>query len=146
MKFIYTIQDLKKIVEDTIFPLTKTHSVLTFKGELGAGKTTLIKELLKACGVNQIITSPTFTYVNEYSNEHGKLFYHFDLYRMNSLEEFVAAGFDEYLFQPNSLSLIEWPQIIISLLNDRGVEKKVSFFEINYVQSDLSKREIIITL
>lgn len=101
--------------------------VFTFVGPLGAGKTTLIKELLAQCGVHQTITSPTFTYMNVYENEKNQLFYHFDLYRINSLDEFVAAGFNEYLYAPDSWALIEWPAVIMSLL-----QKKVCMCEISY--------------
>ncbi len=138
MKLIYTLNSLEKVVNDTILPLTNTHAVFTFKGELGGGKTTMIKAILKACGIMQVVTSPTFAYVNEYSGKKGKVFYHFDLYRMNSLEEFIAAGFHEYLFRPNSLSLIEWPQILQFLSCDKKGGKKVCFFEIDYVQNNPS--------
>src|SRR5260221_5610480 len=105
-------------------------------GPLGAGKTTTIKALLRSCGVTGTITSPTFTYVNEYTNDQGEHFYHFDLYRIGSMQEFQDQGFDEYLYQPalrsslsaealceggsvvgpNSWSFIEWPEVIKPLL------------------------------
>lgn len=96
-------------------------------GPLGAGKTTTVKALLRSCGVTGVITSPTFTYVNEYKNSEGEHFYHFDLYRITSVEEFQAQGFDEYLYQftlrssqsevgPRSWAFIEWPEVIKPLL------------------------------
>ena len=91
--------------------------VFTFTGPLGAGKTTLVSELLRQTGIKGPITSPTFTYVNEYENEQGKRFYHFDLYRVKSLAEFLSSGFDEYLYAPASWALIEWPEVISPLLN-----------------------------
>ena len=94
-------------------------AIFTFTGELGAGKTTLIKAFLKECGVTQAVTSPTFTYVNVYENQQGQIFYHFDLYRIKTVDDFIAAGFNEYLYQPNSWSLIEWPDVITPLLNER---------------------------
>jgi len=94
----------------------KRCSVITFTGDLGAGKTTLIRALLRDLGVLQPITSPTFTYMNRYITADGKTIYHFDLYRLNNLEEFRAQGFDEYLYQPNSYCLIEWPAIVMPLL------------------------------
>jgi tRNA threonylcarbamoyladenosine biosynthesis protein TsaE len=90
---------------------------MTFTGPLGAGKTTIIRELLRRSGVTGLITSPTFTYVNLYTNEQGQTFYHFDLYRIQTLDEFAHAGFDEYLYQPNSRCFIEWPAIIEPLLS-----------------------------
>lgn len=110
--------------------------VFAFTGPLGAGKTTLISSLLAECGVTQPVTSPTFTYVNLYENNKGQLFYHFDLYRIEQLSDFVAAGFDEYLYVPNSWAFVEWPQIIMPLLKEQ-----VCFIEIDY--SD-HKRKIVI--
>ncbi len=91
-------------------------SVMTFTGPLGAGKTTLISHLLKECGVNEPITSPTFNYVNVYENTKGELFYHFDLYRVAFLDQFINAGFNEFLYAKNSWALIEWPEVIMPLL------------------------------
>ena len=95
-------------------------SVITFTGPLGAGKTTIIRELLHQVGVQEPITSPTFTYMNVYTNKLGQKFYHFDLYRIATLDDFCAAGFDEYLYQANSWVFIEWPEPVIPLLK-RGV-------------------------
>lgn len=117
----YTLDLIDSVAEDfvALFPLA---SVFTFSGELGAGKTTLIKALLQKCGVEDaVIHSPTFTYLNMYSNAEGMTFYHFDLYRIKSLPDFLAAGFDEYLYQPNSIALIEWPEIIMPLVTQRAV-------------------------
>lgn len=93
--------------------------IFTFTGPLGAGKTTLIRTMLKECGVTQPITSPTFTYLNVYENQKGQLFYHFDLYRLASIDEFRAAGFDEYLYQPQSWAFIEWPAVIMPVLKEK---------------------------
>lgn len=94
--------------------------VIAFTGTLGAGKTTLISALLKDLGVEELVTSPTFNYVNRYQLKDGRIVYHFDLYRIKTLQDFVAAGFDEYLYAPESVSLIEWPQVVMPLL-DRSV-------------------------
>jgi tRNA threonylcarbamoyladenosine biosynthesis protein TsaE len=62
------------------------------------------------------VTSPTFSYVSEHSNNHGEKFYHFDLYRIKTVQEFQEQGFDEYLYQSNSWAFIEWPEVIRPLL------------------------------
>ncbi len=111
----FYLQELDIIVQ-VLKKLMPNYHVFAFIGPLGAGKTMVIKRLLHSCGITQNITSPTFTYVNEYQNKENQTFYHFDLYRIKSLEEFRLNGFDEYLFKPNSWVFIEWPEVIESLL------------------------------
>lgn len=90
--------------------------VITFTGPLGAGKTTLAQSILRAQGITEPIMSPTFTYVNSYKDQLGRTFYHFDLYRIDSAQNFLAQGFEEFLYQPHSWALIEWPEVIAPLL------------------------------
>jgi tRNA threonylcarbamoyladenosine biosynthesis protein TsaE len=112
--------------------------VFACSGPLGAGKTTTIKALLRSCGITETITSPTFTYVNEYANDQGEHFYHFDLYRIGSIEEFQSQGFDEYLYQPQSWSFVEWPEVIMLLLTHN-----VCFVSFDY-HDDPDKRVVTI--
>lgn len=112
---IYGVDEVESVAE-RIKKLLLQCKVMTFTGTLGAGKTTLIRALLRQCGVQGDITSPTFTYVNVYEDVHGNSFYHFDLYRITSVDMFAHAGFDEYLYQPNSWALVEWPEVIAPLL------------------------------
>lgn len=114
-EIVYSLETIDLVV-DYLQKQMKKCSVFTFTGELGSGKTTLVKSFLKSCGVQQVVTSPTFTYVNMYENAQGSIFYHFDLYRIKTVEDFIAAGFNEYLYQPNSWSFIEWPEVIMPLL------------------------------
>jgi tRNA threonylcarbamoyladenosine biosynthesis protein TsaE len=125
---IFDYQDIPKIVE-TLYCLMKQCKVFAFEGPLGAGKTTIIRALLEKCGVHEAITSPTFTYVNVYENEMGHLFYHFDLYRLNSLEEFIQAGFDELLYLEDSWVFIEWPEIVMPLLKKQVCSVKIDYLE-----------------
>ncbi len=90
--------------------------VWTFTGTLGAGKTTLVQEMLAQLGVQGPVQSPTYTYVSVYPLADGKIVYHFDLYRLSSYQEFIQAGFDEYLYDDNSLCFIEWPEILTDAL------------------------------
>lgn len=106
-------------VVDYLKSLLTICDVFTFTGSLGAGKTTLVRLLLKSCGVQEAVISPTFTYVNGYKNEQGETFYHFDCYRLASLDDFVMAGFDEYLYEQGSWCFIEWPEIVMPLLKKR---------------------------
>ena len=86
-------------------------SVWTFEGNLGAGKTTLIKILAKKLGIIDPISSPTFSYVNEYDHK----IFHFDCYRLRSVEEALDFGLEEYL-DSGKMCWIEWPQIIESII------------------------------
>ncbi len=114
-EIIYSKDQIDQIVQELI-TLSKRCKVFTFNGPLGAGKTTLIRAFLQHMGVAQPVTSPTFTYVNAYENPQGQMFYHFDLYRIQTLDAFIAAGFNEYLYTPTSWALIEWPEVIMPLL------------------------------
>ncbi|MGR3812059.1 tRNA (adenosine(37)-N6)-threonylcarbamoyltransferase complex ATPase subunit type 1 TsaE [Jiulongibacter sp. NS-SX5] len=86
-----------------------------FEGNLGAGKTTMIKELCRQMGVIDEVQSPTFSIVNEYQTDKGNQIYHFDCYRLKNAEEALDFGIEEYLYG-DSLSFIEWPQVIEDLL------------------------------
>jgi tRNA threonylcarbamoyladenosine biosynthesis protein TsaE len=127
-KIIYSLETIGNVVQ-VLYNLMPECSVFTFTGTLGAGKTTLVQHLLRHCGIKEVITSPTFTYVNIYTNEQGKTFYHFDLYRMHSLQDFLDAGFEEYLYQPNSWAFIEWPEIIMPLLTHRVCHVHITYYD-----------------
>ncbi len=110
-----TLYDMQKTAQNL---LGKNVQLYTFTGSLGAGKTTLVQAMLKELGVEGAIQSPTYTYVCMYTAADGRKIYHFDLYRLNSLEEFSQAGFEEYLNDSNGICFIEWPEIIKPLLDD----------------------------
>ncbi len=114
-ELVYSLDTIDKAVDLFVEQMDRC-KVFTFTGPLGAGKTTLIKRFLARCGVQETVTSPTFTYMAIYSNAAHQEFYHFDLYRLSSAAEFCEAGFDEYLYAPNSWALIEWPEIIMPLV------------------------------
>ena len=103
-----------------------SHRVFAFYGHMGAGKTTFIKAVCEALGVEDVITSPTFAIVNEYSQPSGEPIYHFDFYRIKKLEEVYDMGYEDY-FYSGSLCLIEWPELIEELLPTDAV--KVSIVE-----------------
>jgi len=90
-------------------------SVWALHGEMGAGKTTLVKALVAALGVHETTASPTFSIVNEYRDKNGKPIYHFDFYRIKNESEAFDIGTDEY-FDSGNLCLVEWPEKIPSLL------------------------------
>ncbi len=101
-------------------------SIVTLTGSLGAGKTTLTSAILCQLGVKEPVISPTFTYINKYIAANGTEIFHFDLYRLKNAQEFIQAGFFEYLDQPNSLVFIEWPGVIQPLIKDKACHLKLS--------------------
>jgi tRNA threonylcarbamoyladenosine biosynthesis protein TsaE len=90
-------------------------TLVAFEGEMGAGKTTLIRALCAALGVEDDVSSPTFALVNEYRDGRGQPIYHFDFYRVDSEEEAARLGVAEY-FDSGYLCLVEWPSRVTSLL------------------------------
>ena len=114
-EIVYSLDEHDKVIQELKNAMQR-YQVFAIRGPLGAGKTTTIKALLRSCGVTGTITSPTFTYVNEYANDQNEYFYHFDLYRIGTVQEFQSQGFDEYLYQPHSWAFIEWPEVIQPLL------------------------------
>ncbi|MCB9202503.1 MAG: tRNA (adenosine(37)-N6)-threonylcarbamoyltransferase complex ATPase subunit type 1 TsaE [Flavobacteriales bacterium] len=114
----YTLNDLPKIAT---YLLKETQSkVFFFNGNLGAGKTTLIKEIVKQLGSDDDVSSPTFSVVNEYHTDNDVV-YHFDLYRMKSLEEILDFGFEEYIFSGH-YCFIEWTQLVEEWYDESKVD------------------------
>lgn len=103
--------------------------ILLFDGEMGAGKTTLIRAISATLGVKDNVSSPTFSLVNEYVAPSGTI-NHFDFYRVKSLEEALNAGVEEYFYSGN-LCMIEWPGIIESIIPERHMMIKIEVKENN---------------
>ena len=100
------------------------HKVFAFYGQMGAGKTTFIKAVCEELGVNDVITSPTFAIVNEYTGNDGSIF-HFDFYRIKKLDEVYDMGYEDY-FYSGSLCFIEWPELIEEILPDDAVKVTIT--------------------
>ncbi len=107
-------------VSEYLISIRSEADVVAFYGSMGAGKTTLIKDLCHHMGVTDEVNSPTFAIVNEYVTEEGEPVYHFDFYRIKKLEEAYDIGYENY-FYSGHLCLIEWPELIEPLLPDRYV-------------------------
>lgn len=97
-------------VAEKLLQLSKGRRIWLFEGDLGAGKTTLIKHICEKLGVLNAVQSPTFSLVNEYSTHEGSPVFHFDLYRLKNIREAFEIGIEEYLDFGN-YCLIEWPAI-----------------------------------
>ena len=114
MEIIYELKDLNHVANQVIESLKS--KILLFYGDMGVGKTTLIKAIVKALGSDDEVSSPTFSIVNEYELKNDKV-YHFDLYRINDLEEAYNFGIEDYLYS-NHWIIIEWPEKIEAILTD----------------------------
>ena len=118
----YTLDQIEPIALFIVQQLLRYRHI-TFQGPLGAGKTTLIKQVGKQLGIPEdAITSPTFAYVQIYEMPTGLKIYHFDLYRVKTIDSFIELGFDEYLNDPNGICLIEWPEVIEPLLTSAWIK------------------------
>lgn len=118
------LEDLQEVAQE-IVELTKSNKILTFSGQMGAGKTTLITAICKAMGVEDAISSPTYSLVNEYLDADGQSIYHFDFYRIEGEEEALDMGVEEYFYSGN-LCLIEWPEKIEGLLPENCLQIKIN--------------------
>jgi len=113
MEIQFKLDEINQVAQKII--AQKPNKVILFHGEMGAGKTTLIKALSKTLGVANATSSPTFSLVNEYEADNGDLVYHFDVYRLNSEAEAYDMGIDEYLYS-GEWCFIEWAEKIPSLI------------------------------
>jgi len=98
--------------------------VFLFYGEMGVGKTTFIKSICKHLNVKDVVSSPTFSIVNQYANDQDEFMYHFDFYRINNNNEIFDIGYEEYLFS-DSFCFIEWPERLDNLLTNKYLEIKM---------------------
>ncbi len=126
MELTYGIADLIKASQ---FILENSKSnLLLISGNVGAGKTTLIKNYCKLIGVSENVSSPTYNLINEYDSEEG-LVVHMDLYRLKNVEELNNLGVTEYF--NNRQVIIEWPEIIIDEISTNYTHINISYFDDN---------------
>lgn len=133
----YTISEIHKAVEQIRAYLDR-YKVVLFNGPMGAGKTTLITALCRNLGSKDELSSPTFSIVNEYDSDLGIL-YHFDFYRINSLEEAFDFGLEEYLYS-NHYCFLEWSEKIEPLLPDKCLNIEIEI--INEIERKLNIKEV----
>jgi tRNA threonylcarbamoyladenosine biosynthesis protein TsaE len=118
----YTIESPDQLAEvaKTILSASGNQRIFTLQGDLGAGKTTLVKAFCACLGAGDVVKSPTFALVNTYDAPGGEIF-HFDFYRITRLEEAYDLGFEEY-FDSGNYCFIEWPEMITPLLPETAVQ------------------------
>ena len=112
METNYQLNGIEKVAKQLLSSLNS--KVLLFYGNMGVGKTTLIKSIVKMLGSEDEVSSPTFSIINEYEAKDG-IIYHFDLYRIKDIEEAYNFGIEDYLFS-NNWVIIEWPDLIKNIL------------------------------
>jgi tRNA threonylcarbamoyladenosine biosynthesis protein TsaE len=112
MEFTYTQIEIPKIAEKIL--TSSASKIFLFYGNMGVGKTTLIKEIVKQLGVDDISSSPSFSIVNEYQSDQGSI-YHFDFYRIENIVEAYDMGVEDYFGSENYI-FIEWPEKIQQIL------------------------------
>ena len=113
MNIVFSLDQIQEVAEQILAQNPK--KIILFNGEMGVGKTTLIKQLCKSLGVEDATSSPTFSLVNEYYTSNNQIVYHFDFYRLNKETEALDMGVDDYLYSGN-WCFIEWSEKIASLL------------------------------
>lgn len=124
---INQLDELPKAAQQ-LLTYAQDRKIMTFVGEIGAGKTTFIQQICQQLGVGENVTSPTFSIVNEYTNKQEYLIFHIDLYRLKSEEEAIHIGIEEYLDRAD-YCFIEWPQIIENVLPDEVVRISIETLE-----------------
>ena len=132
MELIYKLSELEKASNFVLKNVN--HNIILITGEVGTGKTTLIKEYCKLIGVEEIVNSPTYTLINEYQNKRGKIV-HMDLYRVKDINEINELGLFEYL--ENNIVIIEWPEIILKM-----IDIKYSLINITFINEKERKLSI----
>ena len=113
MNIVFSLDQIQETAKQII--AQKPKKIILFNGEMGAGKTTLIKQLCKSLGVKDATSSPTFSLVNEYQTSDNQNVYHFDFYRINNESEALDMGVEDYLYSGN-WCFIEWSEKISSLI------------------------------
>ena len=143
MNIDYSLDEIQKVAR--LAAKVINSDIILLSGEVGVGKTTLIKEILKILKVNDNVNSPTFSIINEYLTRDEKIVYHIDLYRIKHIDELHSIGFFEYLDSKN-LCFIEWGDIIEEILKvdyDKFlIVKKQNFRSIKMIKW-FSKKDFI---
>ena len=133
------IKNFRSVSLDQFYPIYEyifirnKHKIILFNGEIGVGKTTLIKFFLKMLDVKETVVSPTFSIINEYKSNDGRIINHFDLFRVKSQNEIQNLGITEYL-ESSNYCLIEWPNLLIDLIDEEYII--INIYRNNEIERD----------
>ncbi len=120
---VNSLADLPKAAQQ-LLDFAGDKKIFVFRGDMGAGKTTFIKVLCRELGIEDVVSSPTYSIVNEYISPKGAV-YHFDFYRIKNIQEAYDLGYEEY-FYSGAICLIEWPELVAELLPENLVHVDIS--------------------
>jgi tRNA threonylcarbamoyladenosine biosynthesis protein TsaE len=130
------LSDLPQVAQQ-LLEFSKGEKIFIFDGDMGAGKTTFIKSFCRVLGVKDVVSSPTYSIVNEYESANG-LVYHFDFYRIKDIQEAYDLGYEEY-FYGGGICLIEWPERVAELLPEHLIKVEISIIDENRRVFNLSR-------
>jgi len=123
---VNSLADLPKTAQQ-LLDFAEDEKIFIFNGDMGAGKTTFIKTFCAVLGVADVVSSPTYSIVNEYVSPKGSV-YHFDFYRIKNIQEAYDLGYEEY-FYGDGICLIEWPELVAELLPENLVKVDISIVD-----------------
>ena len=129
MELVFTLDNIHEAASKFL-GATADYKVLALQGEMGSGKTTFTHALCIALGVNDPVTSPTFSIINQYTRANGQIIYHMDLYRIKDEQEAINAGIEDCLYSGNTC-LIEWPEKIPAIFPDDTVYMTITTIDTN---------------
>lgn len=137
MEIEFTLENIEPTADDFL-QICSGHKVFAFSGDLGAGKTTFVNSVCKALGVEESITSPTYSIIQEYLSKNNNIIYHIDLYRIKSRMEAMEAGIEDCL-NSKEICMVEWPERVPDIFPDDTVFTTIEILSDN-------ERKLIITL
>ena len=137
MEVNFTLNEIE-ITAKKLLAQTSNYKVFAFDGEMGAGKTTFIHSLCEAMGVTDVVTSPTFSIINEYKTNNGQTVYHMDLYRIKDENEAITAGVEDCLYSGN-YCFVEWPEKALTIFPENTLHVYITL-------SDNGSRKLTIKL
>ncbi len=133
-----TSEDFTLRLGERLAGVLKPSMVVSLEGDLGCGKTVLSRGVARGLGITEAVTSPTFTVAQEYRRPDGGFLYHLDMYRISDEEAAVAFGIDEFLFAPQAITLVEWPERIARLLQGDARLRHIRFRHLSPDEREIS--------
>lgn len=137
MKIVFDLENIEDAANQFL-QITKGYKIFAFSGDLGAGKTTFITSFCKQLGVEESITSPTYSIIQEYAAAHDTIVYHIDLYRIKNKEEAMEAGIEDCL-NSNAICMAEWPERALAIFPEDTVFTVMEILSAN-------QRKLVVTL